>query len=220
MTTAMHADAAWRGRSEPPPLLIVGSADGRLLRCSEGFREALGYEPEELCGREWEQLVHPADMAASRAWGARTLQDGTGSPLLARMRDRSGRYHLFEWTALAVPGTELFFAAGRPAAAETEPVTDETANDGIELDARGRRLFVAGTEIELTAIEFDLLTLLLGNRGTVVSANRIAREVWGYQTAGSRNFLQAHVSRLRSKLHDAGLPDAITTVRGVGYVIR
>ena len=216
MTTAMHAGGE---RGEPPLLLIVGSADGRVLRFSDGFREALDYEPEELCGRDWKQLVHPADVAAGRAWGAGTLRDGTASPLLARMRHRSGSYRVFEWTALAVPGTELVFAAGRPAGG-TGPVTDESSNDGIELDVRGRRLFVAGTEIELTAIEFDLLTLLLGNRGTVVSANRIAREVWGYQTAGNRNFLQAHVSRLRSKLDGAGLPDAITTVRGVGYVIR
>ena len=151
---------------------------------------------------------------------ASTLRDGTGSHLLARMRRRSGRCRVFEWTALAAPGTEPVFAAGRPAAGETEPVTDETSNDGIELDVRGRRLFVAGTEVELTAIEFDLLRLLLSNRGTVVSANRIAREVWGYETAGTRNFLQAHVSRLRSKLHAAGRPEVIATVRGVGYVIR
>ena len=44
--------------------------------------------------------------------------------------------------------------------------------------------------------------------------------VWGYETFGSRNFVEAHISRLRRKLSRAGTVGAIKTVRGVGYVIR
>ena len=77
-----------------------------------------------------------------------------------------------------------------------------------------------GQELDLTATEFDLLQLLLERRGSVLSADTIAEAVWGYEQAGARNFLQAHVSRLRKKLHAAGVEDPITTIRGVGYVIR
>ena len=58
------------------------------------------------------------------------------------------------------------------------------------------------------------------NQGTVLSADQIAQDVWSHRTAGSRNFLQAHVSRLRRKLHAAGIDGLIGTVRGFGYVIR
>ena len=111
-------------------------------------------------------------------------------------------------------------SAGRPADSTLGPATGEIAYSGIELDERGRRLSVEGAELDLTATEFDLLTLLLRYRGTVVRADTIARDIWGYKSAGSRNYLQAHVSRLRNKLRRAGLPELIKTVRSVGYVIR
>jgi DNA-binding response OmpR family regulator len=44
--------------------------------------------------------------------------------------------------------------------------------------------------------------------------------IWGYETFGQRNFVEAHVSRLRSKLAEVGAADVVSTVRGVGYVIR
>ena len=72
----------------------------------------------------------------------------------------------------------------------------------------------------LTVSEFELLKLLVSRRGTVLATDDIAREIWGYQSAGSANFLQAHVSRLRRKLREAGAEDPISTVRGVGYIVH
>ena len=68
--------------------------------------------------------------------------------------------------------------------------------------------------------EFDLLRLLLTRRGEVLSTDVISEAVWGYETFGSRNFVEPHISRLRGKLKHAGVPDVVATVRGVGYVIR
>jgi DNA-binding response OmpR family regulator len=44
--------------------------------------------------------------------------------------------------------------------------------------------------------------------------------IWGYETFGSRNFVEAHVSRLRAKLKAAGAGNVVSTVRGVGYIVR
>jgi DNA-binding response OmpR family regulator len=74
--------------------------------------------------------------------------------------------------------------------------------------------------VVLTPKEFAVLRVMLEHRGEVVSTEDLSVSIWGYQTFGSRNFVEAHVSRLRSKLATAGAPGAVTTLRGVGYVIR
>jgi DNA-binding response OmpR family regulator len=91
---------------------------------------------------------------------------------------------------------------------------------GLRLDPSAHQVFVGTAEVPLTQREFDLLRDLLDHRGQVLSADDLALRVWGYETFGSRNFVEAHISRLRRKLRDAGAGDAIRTVRGVGYVIR
>ena len=62
--------------------------------------------------------------------------------------------------------------------------------------------------------EFDLLTLLVSEAGRAVSRARIMREVWETEWMGSSKTIDTHVLTLRQKLGD---PDAITTLRGVGY---
>ena len=54
----------------------------------------------------------------------------------------------------------------------------------------------------------------------MVAPDRISLSIWGYKTLGSRNFVEAHISRLRGKLSHVGASDVVRTVRGVGYVIR
>ncbi len=88
------------------------------------------------------------------------------------------------------------------------------------LRPRAHEASVAGTDLELTPKEFAVLRLLLERRGEVLTADVISETLWGHETFGARNFVEAHVSRLRHKLRDAGAPDVITTVRGVGYKIR
>ena len=52
-----------------------------------------------------------------------------------------------------------------------------------------------------------------------ISTDDIAVAVWGYPTFGSPNFVEAPISRLRSKLKVIGADDAIQTIRGEGYII-
>ena len=74
---------------------------------------------------------------------------------------------------------------------------------------------VDGKAVELTLKEFELLCLLLKNRGTVFTRDRLLNEIWGYDYDGENRTVDVHIRSLRSKLGESG--DIIGTVRGVGY---
>lgn len=91
---------------------------------------------------------------------------------------------------------------------------------GLLLRAASRTVEVAGAPVGLTPTEFLVLRELLIRRGEAMAADALSSRVWGYETFGDRNYLEAQISRLRSKLTHAGAPGVIETVRGFGYVIR
>ena len=90
----------------------------------------------------------------------------------------------------------------------------------ILMHLRAHEVSVGAAKPPLTPKEFAVLRLMLERRGEVLTTDAISTQIWGYETFGSRNFVEAHISRLRSKLGEAGAVDVISTVRGVGYVIR
>jgi two-component system, OmpR family, response regulator RegX3 len=87
----------------------------------------------------------------------------------------------------------------------------------LELDARTRIARLGGSELRLTAKEFDLLLLFMRDPGAVVSRERILQEVWQTTWYGSSKTIDVHVAALRKKLGDSGW---IETVRGVGFRLR
>ena len=88
----------------------------------------------------------------------------------------------------------------------------------IELDPSARTVTLDGEPLELTRKEFDLLALLMGQAGTVVSRERLIDEVWDVNWFGSTKTLDVHVSGLRKKLgDDSSDPRYLHTVRGVGF---
>jgi len=97
----------------------------------------------------------------------------------------------------------------------TRPADDDRRELGdVVLDAVRHRVWSAGTEVHLTATEFDLLAHLLRQPGRVWQRDELLAAVWGYGSdAGSRT-VDVHVSQLRAKL---GPTCPIRTVRGVGY---
>ena len=74
---------------------------------------------------------------------------------------------------------------------------------------------VSGREVTLTQKEFEVLCLLLKNRGQVLSREQLIENVWGYAFTGESRTVDVHVRTLRQKLGDGGA--LIETVRGVGY---
>ena len=95
------------------------------------------------------------------------------------------------------------------------PPSDTTRYVGtLSIDQRSRRVLLAGTEIHLTAKEFELLYYLAEEPGTVFQRNDILRAVWDTNWYGTTKTLDAHVAAIRKKLGD---PRWLTAVRGVGF---
>jgi DNA-binding response OmpR family regulator len=87
----------------------------------------------------------------------------------------------------------------------------------VHVDVAARRAWHGEQELVLSPKEFDLLALLVREAGRVVTRERIMSEVWDENWFGSTKTLDMHVSWLRRKLgDDAGQPQHIVTVRGVG----
>ena len=78
-----------------------------------------------------------------------------------------------------------------------------------------------GTPVELTAREFDLMTLLMKNPNRVYSREALLDLVWGYEYQGDYRTVDVHVRRLREKLElDPANPQYIMTKWGVGYYLK
>ena len=76
---------------------------------------------------------------------------------------------------------------------------------------------VGGEKVVLTLKEFDLLCLLLQNKGAVFTRDKLLNKIWGYDFDGESRTVDVHVRTLRQKLAEAG--KYIETVRGIGYKI-
>ena len=89
----------------------------------------------------------------------------------------------------------------------------------LELDEDTREVQRAGTLVELTPTEFNLLRYLLANSGRVLSKPQILDHVWRYDFGGDSNVVETYISYLRKKVDVLG-PPLIHTVRGFGYSLR
>ena len=86
----------------------------------------------------------------------------------------------------------------------------------LEIDPAAREVRKSGVLVELTFKEFELLRLLCTRQGVALTRDEILQAVWDYDYTGETRTVDMHVKALRQKLGE----DVITTVRGVGYVIR
>jgi two-component system, OmpR family, response regulator MtrA len=101
----------------------------------------------------------------------------------------------------------------------TEPIPSESGVielGEVRVDLKTRSVSVAGLDVELRTLEFELLAELARHPGHVVRRDRLLDRVWGLSFAGGTRTVDVHVAQLRKKL---GRPDLIQTVRGVGYRI-
>ena len=101
-----------------------------------------------------------------------------------------------------------------------QPMPDESDTQilhfgDLRVDEDRHRVWVADEEIQLTALEFRLLTTFLRRRGRVQRRERLLDDVWGIDVEVTTRTVDTHVKRLREKLLGAGR--YIETVRGVGY---
>ena len=92
---------------------------------------------------------------------------------------------------------------------------------GLEIEVDSRRVNISGSEVNLTAKEFDLLELLMENAERVYTREELLNTVWGYDYPGDVRTVDVHVRRLREKIEDAPSdPKYIHTKWGVGYYFK
>ncbi|HEY2397907.1 MAG TPA: response regulator transcription factor [Solirubrobacteraceae bacterium] len=91
--------------------------------------------------------------------------------------------------------------------------------DGLEIDLAARVVRRDGEPVHLTPIEFDLLRVLVRNRGRLMTHRALLADVWGPQYVEDVQPLRTHIARLRAKIEPegAGAPRYIVTDPGVGY---
>ena len=107
-------------------------------------------------------------------------------------------------------------------AAQAAPTAQGALRNGeLEILPGRRQVRVGGTELEFTALEFDLLLHFASHPGQVFSRARLLDAVWGYSHEGYEHTVTTHINRLRAKLErDPMQPRFILTVRGAGYKMR
>jgi DNA-binding response OmpR family regulator len=99
---------------------------------------------------------------------------------------------------------------------ERHPGTGEPVRVGeLELDPARRTVVVAGSPVELTRTEFDLLALLAARPGVVYTREQLLAEVWGWRDGSGLRTVDSHVRGLRRKVG----AERVRTVHGVGYAL-
>ena len=106
----------------------------------------------------------------------------------------------------------------RAHASEADSTSGEQVFGRLRIDSGGHRAWVDGQEVSLTALEFRLLTTLMGRRGRVQTRDTLLEDVWDMSGDVTTRTVDTHVKRLRQKLGSAGV--YIETLRGVGYRFR
>ncbi|MDP2718310.1 MAG: response regulator transcription factor [Dehalococcoidia bacterium] len=101
---------------------------------------------------------------------------------------------------------------------EKENITSENIikQGDLLINLSTYRVFIAGTPVDLTFKEYELLRYLAANPGKVFSRDTLLNKVWGFDYFGGDRTVDVHVRRLRSKVEDA-THSFIETVRNVGY---
>jgi two-component system KDP operon response regulator KdpE len=107
-------------------------------------------------------------------------------------------------------------ALRRAAPAEEQP---RISVEGLDVDLAGRVVLRDGEPVHLTPIEFELLRVLLRNRGRLMTHRNLIVEVWGPEYVDDIQPLRTHIARLRAKIEPEGSagPRYIVTDPGVGY---
>ena len=87
--------------------------------------------------------------------------------------------------------------------------------EGLEIDMKGRNVYVDGEKLELTPKEYELLFYLVKNNGIALSREKLLSDVWGFDFYGDDRTVDTHIKMLRSSLGE--YRKFIVTLRGMGY---
>jgi len=113
----------------------------------------------------------------------------------------------------------LHLALQRSPIPAADPITELIQWADLVVTPATRRVQRGNRAVTLTVREFELLLLLVRERGQVVSRERILAEIWQGETAAASNVIEVYVRYIRQKLEDGGERRLIHTVRGQGYCL-
>lgn len=102
-------------------------------------------------------------------------------------------------------------------AVQTSQESNMLKYKALELDIESHTVSYEGQVMELTLKEFEILKLLMKNKGKVLTREILLDKIWGYDYYGETRTVDVHIRYLRSKLDEYRLGNCIETVRGVGY---
>ena len=134
--------------------------------------------------------------------------------------------HVSHYTINTTTTIRILDDPGSPAVVPNYAVADGGSADGelvlgdLRLDPSGRRVFRRDREVQLSKTEFDLLALLVANRGIVLDHSTIYDRIWHYDFGPDSKNLAVYIGYLRRKTEAEGEPRLVHTVRGVGYTAR
>ncbi|HWF32738.1 MAG TPA: response regulator transcription factor [Solirubrobacteraceae bacterium] len=234
MSAPSRAEAA----SAPVKRVLVVDDESQIVRALKVVLREAGFEavPAETAARALDlAVVRPPDAAIVDL----VLPDGDGVEVTRRLREWSEMPIL----VLSAVGEEeqkvraleagaddyitkpfgtrelvarLEAALRRAAPAEEQPVVTV---EGLDVDLAGRIVLRDGAPVHLTPIEFELLRVLLRNRGRLMTHRKLIAEVWGAEYVDDVQPLRTHIARLRAKIEPEGVaaPRYIVTDPGVGY---
>ena len=89
--------------------------------------------------------------------------------------------------------------------------------DEITIDEERHIVYINGEQVELTYKEYEILKLLIINKGIVLTRDRLMENIWGYDFEQGNRTVDVHIQSLRKKVKSAGVH--IKTIRNVGYKV-
>lgn len=223
--------------SAPPRVLVVDD-EPQIVRALKVVLREAGFEavPAETASAALDlAAVRPPDAAIVDL----VLPDGDGVDVTRRLREWSEmpilvlsavgeeeqKVRALEAGAddyITKPfGARELVARLQAALRRAAPAAEEPSIlfEGLEVDLAGRSIRRDGDAIHLTPIEFELLRVLVRNRGRLLTHRKLLAEVWGPEYVDDIQPLRTHIARLRAKIEpdDRTAPRFIVTDPGVGY---
>ena len=99
-----------------------------------------------------------------------------------------------------------------------ENLSEEIKFGELTADFEKREIKVKGETIDLTLKEFELLEILIKNKGKILTREKLLEKIWGYEYIGETRTVDVHIRYLRKKIEENDKsPKFIETIRGVGY---
>ena len=100
----------------------------------------------------------------------------------------------------------------------SEPERNVLVFGNLIADFDKREILVNNKKLDLTLKEFELLEILIRNRGKILTRDTLLDKIWGYEYIGETRTVDVHIRYLRKKIElDDKNPKLIETIRGVGY---